>query len=40
MENEEFDLKDSVSDYQKGAKKTREYIADLIQQKIDALTGN
>lgn len=37
LEIEELDLKDFVSDYQKGADETREYIADLLQQKIDAL---
>ena len=36
-EIEELDLKDSVPDYQKGAEETREYIADLLQQKIDSL---
>lgn len=36
LEIEELDLKDSVPDYQKGADETREYIADLLQQKIDA----
>ena len=40
LEIEELDLKDSVPDYQKGAEETREYIADLIQQKIDALKDN
>lgn len=39
-EIEELDLKDSVPDYQKGAEETREYIADLLQQKIDALKDN
>ena len=37
LEIEELDLKDSVSDYQKGAEETREYIADLLQQEIDSL---
>ena len=37
LEIEELDLNDSVSDYQKGAEETREYISDLLQQKIDAL---
>ena len=37
LEIEELDLKDSVSDYQKGAEETREYIADLFQQEIDSL---
>ncbi len=37
LEIEELDLKDSVPDYQKGADETREYITDLLQQKIDAL---
>ena len=37
LEIEELDLKDSVPDYQKGAEETREYISDLLQQKIDAL---
>lgn len=40
LEIEELDLKDSVPDYQKGADETREYIADLLQQKIDALKDN
>ena len=40
LEIEELDLKDSVPDYQKGAEETREYIADLLQQKIDALKDN
>lgn len=40
LEIEELDLKDSVPDYQKGAEETREYIADLIQQKIDTLKDN
>ena len=39
LEIEELDLKDSVPDYQKGAEETREYISDLLQQKIDALKG-
>ena len=39
LEIEELDLKDSVFDYQKGAEETREYISDLIQQKIDVLKG-
>ena len=39
-EIEELDLEDSVPDYQKGAEETREYIADLIQQKIDTLKDN
>ena len=39
LEIEELDLNDSVPDYQKGADETREYIADLLQQKIDALKG-
>jgi hypothetical protein len=38
-EIEELDLKDSFLDYQRGAEETREYIANLIQQKIDALRG-
>ena len=37
LEIEELDLKDFVPDYQKGADETREYIADLLQQKIDTL---
>lgn len=37
LEIEELDLKDSVPDYQKGADETREYITDLLQQKIDKL---
>ena len=37
LEIEELDLKDFVPDYQKGADETREYVADLLQQKIDAL---
>ena len=37
LEIEELDLKDSVPDYQKGAEETREYISELLQQKIDAL---
>ena len=37
LEIEELDLNDSVPDYQKGADETREYIEDLLQQKIDAL---
>ena len=39
LEIEELDLKDSIPDYQKGAEETREYISDLLQQKIDALKG-
>jgi hypothetical protein len=39
LEIEELDLKDSFLDYQRGAEETREYIANLIQQKIDALRG-
>jgi hypothetical protein len=39
-EIEELDLKDSFLDYQRGAEETREYIANLIQQKIDSLKMN
>jgi hypothetical protein len=40
LEIEELDLKDSFLDYQRGAEETREYIANLIQQKIDSLKMN
>ena len=39
LEIEELDLKDSVSDYQKRAEETREYIANMIEQKINELEG-
>ena len=39
LEIEELDVSDVVPEYQDGAEETREYIADLIQQKIDALKG-
>ena len=39
LEIEELDLKDSVPDYQKGADELREYIEDLIQQKIYKTKG-
>ena len=38
-EIEELDVSDVVPEYQDGAEETREYIANLIQQKIDALKG-
>lgn len=37
LEIEKLDLKDSVSNYQKGAEETREYIANMIEEKIDKL---
>ena len=37
LEIEELDLKDSVPNYQKGADETREYITDLLEQKINSL---
>ena len=37
LEIEELDLKDSVSNYQKGAEETREYITNMIEEKIDKL---
>lgn len=39
LEIEELDVSDVVPEYQDGADETREYIADLLQQKIDALKG-
>lgn len=37
LEIEELDVSDVVPEYPDGAEETREYIADLLQQKIDAL---
>ena len=39
LEIEELDVSDVVPEYQDGADETREYIADLLQQKIDILRG-
>lgn len=39
LEIEELDVSDVVPEYQDGADETRDYIADLLQQKIDALKG-
>jgi len=39
LEIEELDVSDVVPEYQDGAEETREYISDLLQQKIDALKG-
>lgn len=39
LEIEELNLTDSEPKYQQGAEETREYIANLLEEKIDKLKG-
>lgn len=40
LEIEGLDVSDVVPEYQDGAEETKEYIANMIEQKINALRGN
>lgn len=39
LEIEELDLEDAIPEYEDGAKNTREYITNILEEKINALKG-